>query len=89
MTKRPKYTRLALGVVIVGLILACHLWFIIPGLLAGKPLIGTPNSGAIYSSGGFHCPGDGRDRIHFHTCSGEPVPLPKGTTPGDFPEVLR
>jgi hypothetical protein len=89
MAKRTKRARLILGAVVLGVILAGNLWFVIPGLLAGKPLFGTPNSGAIYSSGGFHCSGDSRDRIHFHTCAGEPLPLPKGTTPGDFPDVSQ
>ena len=65
--------------------LAVNLWFIIPGVIAGKPLVGTPNSGAIYTSGGFHCPGDGPNRIHYHTCDGAPVVLPEGTKPSDFP----
>jgi hypothetical protein len=71
---------------ILAFILAVHLWFIIPGLLAGKPLVGTPNSGAIYSTGGFHCPGDGPNRIHYHTCEGAPVALPDGMKPSDFPD---
>lgn len=86
-TKRKR--KLLLWAICLGVILAGHLWFVVPGLLAGKPLIGPPNSGAIYSSGGFHCSGDGPDRIHFHTCSGEPLPLPKGTTPGDFPDTSQ
>jgi hypothetical protein len=67
-------------------ILIVHLSFIIPGLIAGRPLVGTPNSNPIYSTGGFHCPGDGPHRIHYHTCNGESVPLPKGTKPSDFPD---
>ena len=58
---------------------------IIPGLLAGRPLVGGPKSNAIFSDGGFHCAGDGPYRIHYHTCSGAAVALPKGRNPADFP----
>ena len=49
--------RLIVLAAILAVIVAVNLWFIIPGFLAGKPLVGTPNSDAIYTSGGFHCPG--------------------------------
>jgi hypothetical protein len=88
MAARPSFSRIRLIVMaaIVVTILAVNLWFIVPGLLAGKPLVGTPNSNPIYSTGGFHCPGDGPNRIHYHTCYGPPVALPSGTKPSDFPD---
>jgi hypothetical protein len=67
-------------------ILLGHLWFVIPGSMAGRPLVGPPNTNPIYSSGGFHCSGDGPYRIHYHTCAGEAVPLPNGTKPSDYPD---
>jgi hypothetical protein len=60
---------------------------IVPGLMSGKPLLGGPNSNALFRDGGFHCPGDGPHLIHYHTCSGAPVALPKGRSPSDFPTV--
>lgn len=70
----------------LAVIIAVNLWFIIPGLRAGRPFVGTPNSNPIYSSGGFHCPGDGPNRIHYHTCYGSSEGLPTGTKPSDFPD---
>lgn len=78
--------KVILFVVVLIIVLSAHAVVVIPGLLAGKRLIGPPNSGAIYSTGGFHCPGDGPTRIHYHTCQGDPVPLPEGTTAADFPD---
>jgi hypothetical protein len=60
---------------------------IVPGLFSGKKLVGYPTFGAIGSSGGFHCAGDGPNHIHYHTCSGAAVPLPKGSRSSDFPYV--
>jgi hypothetical protein len=71
---------------IVAIIIALQLWYIVPGLLAGKRLVGTPNSNSVYSTGGFHCPRDGPNRIHYHTCDGAGAPLPGGTKPTDFPD---
>jgi hypothetical protein len=71
---------------VVGLIiLAVNLYFIIPGLLEGRPLVGTSSSNPIYSNDGFHCPGDGPQHVHFHTCDGPSYTLPSGTKPSDYP----
>lgn len=79
-----------IGLIVVGTIIATivavHLSFMLPGLLAGRPLVGTPNSNPIYSTGGFHCEGDGPNRIHYHTCDGASVTLPEGTKPSDYPD---
>lgn len=78
--------RVILFVVVLTIVLSAHAVIVIPGLLAGKKLIGAPNSGAIYSTGGFHCPGDGPAHIHYHTCQGDPVALPDGRSAADFPD---
>jgi hypothetical protein len=62
---------------------------VIPGLLAGRKLEGPPRSGAIFDTGGFHCPGDGPNRIHYHTCLGDPVPIPEGAKPSDYPDYVE
>ena len=76
-----------MGVMKPGLLVLLLLFaaIIIPGLLSGKPLLGGPNSDAIFSGGGFHCPGDGPYLIHYHTCGGAPVAVPKGRKTSDFP----
>jgi len=78
--------RVTIFIVVAVIVLSAHAVNVIPGLLAGKTLIDTPNAGAIYSTGGIHCPGDGPTRIHYHTCRGDPVPLPDGTAAADFPD---
>jgi hypothetical protein len=87
MVARRSFRRTRLIVIggIIACIIAVQLWFIIPGFLAGRPLVATPNSAPIYSTGGFHCPGDGPNRIHYHSCDGAPVALPVGTKPSDYP----
>jgi hypothetical protein len=69
-----------------GLIIGVPLAFgLLKGLWDGRPLFGYPTSGAILTSGGFHCAGDGPKRIHYHTCAGPPAMLPEGSRPADFP----
>ena len=65
------------------------LFYIVPGLHAGRRLAGPPNSNALFRSGGFHCPHDGPYRIHFHTCDGPAYALPTGDKPSDYPTVSR
>jgi len=81
-----KWQVAALGVILL-ILIAMFAVFISPGLLSGRKLVGTPTSGAIFSDGGWHCPGDGPNRIHYHSCAGEAVPLPPGTRPSDFPNT--
>jgi hypothetical protein len=71
------------------LVVVVILFYIIPGLHAGRPLAGPPNSNALFRSGGFHCPHDGPYRIHFHTCEGPTYALPTGDKPSDYPTVSR
>ena len=82
-------TRTVFLIVIAIIVLFAHAVIVVPGLLAGKRLVGLPNSGAIYSSGGFHCSGDGPNRIHYHTCQGDAVPLPDGTRASDYPYMTK
>ena len=84
-TRTFRRSFLWLFVCILLLLVVPHAVVLIPGLLEGKPLVGPPNSDAIYTSGGFHCPGDGPLKIHYHLCYGNPVPLPSGKRASDYP----